>query len=72
MAVIWLRAIIARSDLFCQKGPKLAASLCLALLISAALINARGNYRLIRTTVSSFIRNHPFESFQMGVHRLVS
>lgn len=57
--------------LLSQKEQKLClfASFCLFLLI-----NVRCNYRysLIKTSVSYFIRTHLFESFQMGVHRLVS
>lgn len=70
MAVIWLGEIIAHSD-FSLKKAQSSQSLRLVLLISTALINARSNYSLIKTTVSYFIRNHPFESFQLGAHRLV-
>lgn len=71
MAVIWLGAVFAHSDFSLQKAQS-SQSLRLVLLVSTALINARANYSLIKTNVSYFIRNHPFESVQMGVHRLVS
>lgn len=76
VTVISLVVIIIHSNRwvhsFHSKRPKaftLSLSL-LTLLISTALINAHSNYSLMEITVSYFIRNPLFESFQMGVHRL--
>lgn len=59
-------------SLFHSRRPKAFSLSLLNLLIFTALINAHSNYGLIEITVSYFIKNPLFESFQMGVHRLVS
>lgn len=76
VTVISLVVIIIHSNrwvhAFHSKRPKAFSLSLLNVLIFTALINAHSNYSLIEITVSYFIRNPLFESFQMGVHRLVS
>lgn len=70
VAVISLGMIIRYYFIiFIKKDQKLCLSTSFCLFL---VMNARCNYSFIKTSVSSFIRTHLFESFQMGVKRLVS
>lgn len=79
VTVISLEVIIIHSNRwvhsFHSKRPEAFLSVSPSLLIlpiPTALINACSNYSLIEITVSYFIRNPLFDSFQMRVQILVS